>query len=160
MRLVGDRAVAAEGATWSASGRRSSGDLGHRACAEGQLPLTLLPCQYRPHTTIYNYFNRWSQQRIWEGHGRLNRPNRRGDGVDRQHAYQGALPGKRRKRGALAQAIGRSCGGHTTKVHALTNKMGRPRTLVLTPGNAHDLHGERDLLDITGAPRRLLADPE
>lgn len=30
--------------------------------------------------------------------------------------------------------------------------------MVLTPGNAHDLSGARDLLAITGAPRRLLAD--
>lgn len=29
---------------------------------------------------------------------------------------------------------------------------------MLTPGNAHDLIGARDLLAITGAPRRLLAD--
>ena len=36
--------------------------------------------------------------------------------------------------------------------------MGRPRALVLTPGNAHDLSGARDLLAITGAPSRLLAD--
>jgi len=58
----------------------------------------------------------------------------------------------------LAQAIGRSRGGRTTKVHALTDETGRPRALVLTPGNAHDLSGARDLLAITRAPRRLLAD--
>jgi transposase len=58
----------------------------------------------------------------------------------------------------LAQAIGRSRGGRTTKFHALTEESGRPRALVLTPGNAHDLSGARDLLAITGAPRRLLAD--
>ncbi len=58
----------------------------------------------------------------------------------------------------MAQAIGRSRGGRTTKVHALTDEIGRPRALVLTPGNAHDLSGARDLLAITGAPRRLLAD--
>ena len=30
--------------------------------------------------------------------------------------------------------------------------------MLLTPGNTHDLAGARDLLAITGAPRRLLAD--
>jgi IS5 family transposase len=40
----------------------------------------------------------------------------------------------------------------------MTDEIGRPRALVLTPGNAHDLSGARDLLAITGAPRRLLAD--
>lgn len=29
---------------------------------------------------------------------------------------------------------------------------------MLTPGNAHDLAGARDLLAITGAPQRLIAD--
>ena len=37
-------------------------------------------------------------------------------------------------------------------------RVGRPRALVLTPGNAHDLSGARDLLAITEAPRRLLTD--
>lgn len=54
--------------------------------------------------------------------------------------------------------MGRSRGGRTTKVHALTDEAGRPRALVLTPGNAHDLQGARDLLVISGAPHRLLAD--
>jgi transposase len=62
------------------------------------------------------------------------------------------------QKGALAHAIGRSRGGRTTKIHALTDERGRPLALVLTPGNAHDLAGARDLLAITGAPKRLLAD--
>ncbi len=62
------------------------------------------------------------------------------------------------KGGALAQAIGRSPGGRTTKVHALTDEQGRPLALILTPGHAHDLTGARDLLAITGAPAALLAD--
>ncbi|SDA35201.1 Transposase [Methylobacterium sp. UNC378MF] len=41
-----------------------------------------------------------------------------------------------RQRGATAQAIGRSRGGQTTKIHALTDVLGRPGVLLLTPGNA------------------------
>lgn len=58
----------------------------------------------------------------------------------------------------MAHSIGRSRGGRTTKVHALTDQIGRPLALVLTPGHAHDLAGVRDLLAITGAPRQLIAD--
>ena len=49
-----------------------------------------------------------------------------GYGRDRQHPHQGAPLGSGRKRGAFGQAIGRSRGGRTTKLHALTDdKAGR-----------------------------------
>jgi transposase len=38
-----------------------------------------------------------------------------------------------------AQAIGRSRGGLTTKIHALVDALGNPVELMLTPGQAHDL---------------------
>ena len=37
------------------------------------------------------------------------------------------------------QAIGRSRGGLSTKIHALVDALGRPLALLLTPGQAHDL---------------------
>src|SRR2546428_7529722 len=37
------------------------------------------------------------------------------------------------------QAIGRSRGGLTTKIHALVDALGNPVELMLTPGQAHDL---------------------
>jgi hypothetical protein len=36
------------------------------------------------------------------------------------------------------QAIGRSRGGLTTKIHALVDALGNPVELMLTPGQAHD----------------------
>lgn len=76
----------------------------------------------------------------------------------RQHPHQGASLGRRGKRGAFAQAIGRSRGGRTTKIHALTDARGRPVVLTLTPGNSHDLDGAFDLLALVPTPRRLIAD--
>lgn len=76
----------------------------------------------------------------------------------RQHVDQGAPLGVGRKRGEFAQAIGRSRGGRTTKVHALTDDIGRPVALCLTPGQAHDLTGVAMLLERIPTPRRLLAD--
>ena len=61
-----------------------------------------------------------------------------------------------RKRGA--QAIGVSRGGQTTKIHALTDDIGRPLAFLVTPGNTHDLAGARDLIGMVRSPRRLLAD--
>lgn len=76
----------------------------------------------------------------------------------RQHVGQSASLGLRRKRGEFAQAIGRSRGGRTTKIHALTDEVGRPIALCLTPGQAHDLTGVAMLLDRIATPKRLLAD--
>src|ERR1043166_1967122 len=62
------------------------------------------------------------------------------------------------QKGAFRHAIGRSRGGRTTKIHALTDEQGRPRAFQLTPGNAHDLDGARTLLSIVPCPLRLIAD--
>ena len=44
------------------------------------------------------------------------------------------------------QAIGRSRGGLSTKIHALVDALGKPLAFLLTPGQAHDLAGADALL--------------
>jgi transposase len=44
------------------------------------------------------------------------------------------------------QAIGRSKGGLSTKIHALVDALGNPLRFLLTPGQAHDLAGADALL--------------
>jgi transposase len=44
------------------------------------------------------------------------------------------------------QAIGRSRGGLSTKIHALVDALGNPLAFLLTPGQAHDLVGADALL--------------
>jgi transposase len=87
---------------------------------------------------------------------RLDRHGR--DHVDRLNAYQGPPLRCWRKRGAFHHAIGRSRGGRTTKIHALTDDLGRPLSFLITPGNSHDLAAGRELLATIRLPRRLLAD--
>ena len=77
---------------------------------------------------------------------------------DRQHLHQGAALGLRWKRGRSDQAIGRSRGGWTTKIHALTDVIGRPFALVLTPGNISDVTAAPALLERAGRIRYLLGD--
>ena len=70
---------------------------------------------------------------------------------------QGASIGSRRKRGAHQQAIGRSRGGRTTKIHAAVDEYGRPRRLILGPGHRGDAPVATALVaDLT--PKRCLAD--
>jgi transposase len=57
----------------------------------------------------------------------------------RQHDRQGTSLGGRWKRGAEAQAIGRSRGGRTTKIHAVVDGCGRPIALEIAPGQLGDV---------------------
>ena len=92
----------------------------------------------------------------------LRRTGRSG-GSRRGHQYRldrrpGASLGAWRKRGAKVQGIGRSRGGPTTKIHALTDGCGRAVALLLTPGNSADISAAPSLLAARSAPRRLIAD--
>ena len=69
--------------------------------------------------------------------GRLRRAT--GGGDDRQHGGARASRGERGKRGERGQAIGRSRGGRTTKIHALIDHAGRPLAFRLTGGNIADV---------------------
>jgi transposase len=55
------------------------------------------------------------------------------------------------------QAIGRSRGGLTTKVHALVDALGNPVELMLTPDQAHDLTCAQPLLE-NADPDALIGD--
>ena len=54
--------------------------------------------------------------------------------------------------------MGRSRGGLTTKIHALTDARGLPIKLALTPGQTHDNHGAATLLEDLTTANVLLAD--
>jgi len=77
---------------------------------------------------------------------------------DRRHPHQSALLGSGRKRGAFCQAIGKSRGGRTSKLHAATDEQGRPLFVLLTPGNASDSANAPALINALGPFQRLIAD--
>ena len=51
-----------------------------------------------------------------------------------------------RKRGVLRNALGRSRGGFTTKLHAVVDTKARPIHIALTPGQRHELIAADELL--------------
>jgi transposase len=75
---------------------------------------------------------------------------------DRRHNCQGSPIGRRRKRGANAQAIGRSRGGRSTKIHAVVDGRGCLIALQITPGQRGDAPVAAPLL-ATLPPSRLCA---
>lgn len=78
----------------------------------------------------------------------------------RQHCHPGASLRSRHKKGSqIAEALGRSRGGFTTKIHARCDAKGRPLGFTLTPGQAHDTQGFLILLRMVGDRiKAMLAD--
>jgi hypothetical protein len=54
---------------------------------------------------------------------------------------------KRAEKGAEVQAIGRSRGGRTTKIHAAVDEFGCPRWLIIRPGHRGDAPVAAELVD-------------
>ena len=82
-----------------------------------------------------------------------------GCGRDRLHQHQGPPFGGGRKRGAFAQGIGTSRGGRTSKIHGLTDAAGRPRVLLISPGNTSDMTMAPALIEAArGRFDKLIAD--
>jgi transposase len=66
-------------------------------------------------------------------------------GHDRFH-HRARAPAQRWCKRGACQAIGRSRGGLSTKIHTTTDALGNPTAFHLTPGQAHDLEGADALL--------------
>ncbi|WP_148312102.1 IS5 family transposase [Bradyrhizobium japonicum] len=118
------------------------------------------PREYGPYTTIYNRFNRWAKRGRWCAiFEALAKPGE--DGVVLSldstsiKAHRCASGGKG---GAQSQAIGRSRGGRTTKIHALSDPLCRPVVLHLTPGQDADIAAAPDVLALAPPMSVLLAD--
>src|SRR5437588_7535339 len=77
--------------------------------------------------------------------GALRRPKAATD--DRLLGRKGPPLGGGRKRGEKNQAIGRSRGGRTTKIHALTDEHCRPLAFLITGGNVADCTAGASLID-------------
>jgi transposase len=78
--------------------------------------------------------------------------------VYRQHHRQSPPLQRWRKRGAEAQAIGRSRGGRTTKIHTVVDADGRIVAFELTGGHRHDIRPATGLIEPLPAAAALLGD--
>ena len=92
------------------------------------------PAVYGPRKTLYNRFQRWAAKGVWS---KLFHALATAEGPPAEllidssavKAHRCAAGGKG---GEQNQAIGRSRGGRTTKIHALTDKDCRPIAFLLT----------------------------
>jgi transposase len=91
------------------------------------------PAVYGPRKTLYNRFQRWAAKGVWSKLFQPWQPLRAPRRVaDRFLRRESSSLRRGRKRGEQNQAIGRSRGGRTTKIHALTDKDCRPIAFLLT----------------------------
>ncbi|UPJ26330.1 IS5 family transposase [Bradyrhizobium sp. CW1] len=115
---------------------------------------------YGPYTTIYNRFNRWAKrghwQAIFEALARCGK-DRVALSIDSTSikAHRSASGGKG---GSGEQAIGRSRGGRTTKIHALSDPDCKPCAFHLTPGQAADIAAGPALLKLAPPMSSLIGD--
>ena len=104
------------------------------------------PSVYGPPTTIYNRFRRSTMRGLWR---RLFEALARAEPGDGQ-AIDSTT--------AKAQAIGRSRGGRTTKIHAIADARRRPIAIEVTPGHLGDVRVATALISAVPPGGSLAAD--
>jgi transposase len=105
------------------------------------------PAEYGPKKTLYNRYVPGGEGRVVEAvpYARAGRRTARAS-PRRFLGSQGASLRFGRQRGEKNQAIGRSRGGRTTKIHALTDAECRPLAFLLTGGQVADCKAAMALL--------------
>ena len=106
------------------------------------------PSDYGPRKTLYNRYVRWAEKGVWV---RLFETLAQAGGppshvlIDSSavKAHRSAAGGK----GGANQAVGRSRGGRTTKIHALTDAFCRPIAFMLTGGHVADCKAGAALIE-------------
>lgn len=108
----------------------------------------MLPKQYGHFRAVHKRYKHWTERGIWEDmmldFSDVDLQDTMLDStIVRAHACAAGYE----KDGNDAQALGRSKGGFTTKVHALIDALGLPIRFILTAGQVHDSTQSEALLD-------------
>ncbi|MEN0068576.1 MAG: IS5 family transposase, partial [Myxococcota bacterium] len=120
-----------------------------------------LPQRFGSWNAVFRRFLRWALSGRWERV--LSQVRREVDGADVLmldstvvHAHPDAAGAHRGE--ADSEALGRSRGGFTTKVHAVVSASGRGLTFALTPGQHGDVTQAIPLLGSVPTPLAVLGD--
>ena len=117
-----------------------------------------LPHRFGPYTTCYNRFVRWRRAGVWDRVLETLTDRNEADvqmidsTVVRVHQHGASV------RRDTHHCTGRSCGGLTTKIHAVVDRKGLPLRFTLSAGQEHDSLKALDLLRGLLGNGMLLAD--
>ena len=106
-----------------------------------------LPARFGRPNSVQRRFRRWAREGIWD---ELFLDGIPADALETVMLDSSACKAQRFASGARGggeEALGRSRGGLTTKVHAVVDGLGRPLCFLLTPGQAADCRQARSLLE-------------
>jgi transposase len=123
------------------------------------IPWRDLPERFGDWKNTHRRFRRWCESGVFERIFKIlasdsdNEYMMLDSSIVRAHQHSA---GARKKEGAC-QAIGRSRGGLTTKIHAIVDALGNPVAVSLTPGQASDISHAVPLLEEV-APSAFIAD--
>ncbi|WP_126621610.1 IS5 family transposase [Acetobacter orientalis] len=120
------------------------------------------PREYGPYKTLYNRWKRWSAMGIFirmMGGLATGKAEPQTIMIDatylKAHRTASSL---RFKKGGPDRLIGRTKGGMNTKLHAVTDRNGRPLDFFMTAGQVSDYTGAAALLDNLPSAEWMLAD--
>ncbi|MGH8527168.1 MAG: IS5 family transposase [Gammaproteobacteria bacterium] len=121
------------------------------------IPWRDLPERFGDWKIVYQRFSRWAKRGVFERIFNLLASDHDNEYMMIDATVVGAHQHSAGAKKNGGQAIGRSRGGLTTKIHALVDAPGNPVRLMLTPGQAHDLVCAAELIE-TADPGALIAD--
>jgi transposase len=108
-----------------------------------------LPSSYGRYRSVHKRFDAWSAKGIWNRLFECFIADHDGEWVMVDSTIARAHPcaSGYEKDGGDAQALGRSKGGYTCKIHALVDALGNPLRFRLTGGQRHDITQARALIE-------------
>ena len=110
-----------------------------------------LPERFGNSNSVWKRFDRWSRKGVWDRVFReLHDPDLEWLLLDSTviRAHQHAAGAKKGSDGGVeGEALGRSRGGFSTKIHVSVNGLGLPVEIQLTPGQQADITKAADLLE-------------